>query len=129
MSQNYGPKRFISINAQSADETLGKPAFAPGYALQTWVVQSNGVTSSGVITFEEASWGPSVTGVPAVDYTGTWSVITTVNASDVDTGSASGSAQKFIHISATANAYTRPRISTAIGGGGTVSVFLHEEGQ
>ena len=129
MSQNYGPKRFISINAATADETLGKPAFSPGYALQTWVVQGDGVTSSGVITFEEASWGPTVAGVPAQDYTGTWSVITTVNASDVNTGSASGSAQKFVHISATANAYSRPRISTIIGGGGTISVFLHQEGQ
>lgn len=129
MSQNYGPKRVISIDAQSADETLGQSVYSPGFALQTWVVQSNGVTSGGVITFEEASWGPSAAGVPAQDYTGTWSQITTVNASDVNTGSATGTAQKFIHISAVANANTRPRISTAISGGGTISVFLHTEGQ
>jgi len=121
---NIGPKRVICIDAQSADETLGQATYAPGYGLQTYVVQGNGTTSSGVITFEEASWGPSAAGVPAQDYTGTWSAITTVNASDV-----SGGAQKFVHISATANAYTRPRISTIIGGGGTISVFLHAESE
>jgi hypothetical protein len=128
MSQNYGPKRVVCIEAASADETLGVAMPAPGYDLQTYVLQSNGVTSGGVITFEEASWGPNLAGVPAVDYTGTWSEITTVNASDVNTGSATGSAQKFVHLSPTAGAYTRARISAAITGGGTVSVFLHEQG-
>lgn len=128
MAGNYGPKRIVCIEAKSADETIGVATPAPGYGLQTYVLQSNGVTSSGVITFEEASWGPNLAGAPAQDYGGTWSVIATVNASDVDTTSATGSAQKFIHIAATAGAHTRPRISTVIGGGGTVSVFLHQEG-
>jgi hypothetical protein len=116
--QNYGPMRITCIDAASADETLGRYTKSPGYALQTYVVQGNGTTSSGVITFEEASWGDNES-----VYTGTWSAITTVNASDV-----TGGAQKFVHISSTANAFTRPRISTAVGGGGTVSVFLHQEG-
>lgn len=122
--QGKGPRRIVCIDAQSADESLGKPNRSPGFALQTYVVQSHGVTSSGVITFEEASWPES----EGEDYAGTWSTITTVNASDVNTGSATGTAQKFVHISATANAYTRARISTVIGGGGTISVFLHQEG-
>lgn len=116
--QGYGPRRIVVMPDASADETLGAYTFSPGYALQTYVVQGTGTTSSGVITFEEASWAPGAT-----PYAGTWSSIITVNASDV-----TGGAQKFIHISSTANAYTRPRISTAIGGGGTVAVFLHEEG-
>lgn len=116
--QGKGPRRIVCIDAQSADETLGVPTIAPGFALQTYVVQGNGTTSSGVITIEEASWGENES-----IYTGTWSEITTVNASDV-----TGGAQKFIHVSPTANAATRPRISTAIGGGGTISVFLHQEG-
>lgn len=121
--QGKGPRRIVCINAQSDDESLGVPSKSPGFGLQTYVIQSNGVTSSGVITFEEASWADTED-----IYTGDWSAITTVNASDVNTGSATGTAQKFVHISATANAYTRPRISTAIGGGGTISVFLHQEG-
>lgn len=117
--QGKGPRRIVVMPASSADETLGLPTHAPGYALQTYVVQGNGTTSSGVITFEEASWDPQTEST----YTGTWSTILAVNASDV-----TGGAQKFIHISSTANAYSRPRISTVIGGGGTVSVFLHQEG-
>lgn len=117
-----GPTRITCINAATASGTLGVPVKSPGYSLLTFVVQGDGVTSSGVITFEEASWGASAT-----DYTGTWSVITTVNASDVNTGSSSGSAQKFVHISATAGAYVRPRITTIVGGGGTISVFCHAQ--
>jgi hypothetical protein len=124
MSASYGPKRIICIEAQSADEFLGVATKSPGYCLQTYVIQGNGTTSSGAITLEEACCGPNLAGVEAVDYTGTWGPIITVNASDV-----TGGAQKFIHISAVANAYTRPRISTVIGGGGTISVFLHTEGQ
>lgn len=116
--QGKGPRRLVCIDAASADETLGQYSYAEGFALRTYVVQGNGTTSSGVITFEEASWDKDET-----PYAGTWSSIVTVNASDV-----SGGAQKFVHIQATAYAASRPRISTAIGGGGTVSVFLHEEG-
>lgn len=118
MSVNYGPQRVVCINAQSASGFLGVPTKSDGFSLQTYVVQGNGTTSSGVITFEEASYTD-----PTAPYSGTWSSITTVNASDV-----TGNAQKFVHIAATANAYTRPRISTVIGGGGTVSVFLHRQG-
>ncbi len=116
--QGKGPRRIVVMPDSSADETLGQPTKGDGYALQTYVVQGTGTTSSGVITFEEASWAEG-----AQDYQGTWSPIITVNASDV-----TGGKQKFIHISSTANAYTRPRISTVIGGGGTISVFLHQEG-
>lgn len=119
-----GPRRIVVMPAATADETLGNATPASGYGLQTYVVQGDGVTSSGVITFEEASWNPATTLI----YTGSWSAITTVNASDVNTGAADGSAQKFVHIAATAGAFTRPRISTIIGGGGTISVFLHQEG-
>lgn len=119
-----GPQRLVCIDAQSADESLGKAVAAElGFTLQTYVIHSHGVTSSGVITIEEASWAKD-----DAPYDGTWSTITTVNASDVNTGSATGSAQKFVHISATAGAHTRARISTAIGGGGTISVFCHQQG-
>lgn len=116
--QGYGPKRVTCISAQSA-AGAGKYVYSPGYALQTWVIEGTGVTSSGVVTLEEATWDPA----SSVPYAGTWSAITTVNASDV-----TGGAQKFVHIQATANGNTRPRISTLIGGGGTVSVYLLTEG-
>lgn len=116
--QGKGPRRVVVMPDASADETLGQYSYGTGFALRTYVVQGTGTTSSGVITFEEASWDPN-----SAPYAGAWSSIITVNASDV-----TGGAQKFVHISSTAFAATRPRISTAIGGGGTVAVFLNEEG-
>lgn len=121
--QGKGPRRITVLPAAATDETLGLATLSPGYALNTFVIESYGVTSSGVITIEEASWG-----IADNDYSGSWSAITTVNASDVNTGSATGTAQKFVHVSSTANAYVRPRISTAIGGGGTITVYLLQEG-
>lgn len=116
--QGKGPRRIVVMPASTADETLGQPTSAPGFALQTYVVQGDGTIAGGVITFEEASWADDE---PV--YSDTWSQITTMNAADV-----TGGAQKFVHIAATANAYTRPRISTAVSGGGTVTIFLHQEG-
>lgn len=116
--QGFGPDRVVCIDAQSAVDTAGKPNKASGKTLQTYVLQGNGTTSGGTVIFEEASWAND-----GQVYSGTWSSIITVNASDV-----SGGKQKFIHISATAGANTRPRIATGITGGGTVSVFLHEVG-
>lgn len=72
----------------------------------------NGTITSGVITIEEAY-------APRFPYSGTWSTVTTVNASDV-----TGNAQKAVHISPNALLSMRARISTAIGGGGGISVAL-----
>lgn len=112
-----GPTRFLCLPDASDDETLGVPFNASGYPYFTFWIKGTGTTSSGVITLEEADWGPTE-GV----YAGTWSSITTVNASDV-----SGGKQKAVHITANAHFY-RARISTAIGGGGTIAVVITANG-
>lgn len=119
MATGFGPFRQVAINAQSADETQGIPKDCTGYPYVTVYVTGTGTTSSGVITFEEADYDPN-TGVP---YGGTWSPITTVNASDV-----SGGLQKTIKFPVAAYAWIRARISTAIGGGGTITVVLRGSG-
>lgn len=78
-------------------------------------VIGNGTTSSGVITYEEAYWNAQT----QMPYSGTPSAITTVNASDV-----TGGAQKIIHVAPNALFAQRVRITTAIGGGGGISVAL-----
>lgn len=99
----------------SADETTSM-AIPPGqHMASAIVVIGNGTTSSGVLTYEEAYWNPQT----QMPYSGTWSAITTVNASDV-----TGGAQKVIHVAPNALFAQRVRITTAIGGGGGISVAL-----
>lgn len=119
---SIAPGRIVLLEEVSDDESTSPPIYSPGFNLQTVVLQSNGTTSGGNVTIEEASWGPALDGTPAQDYTGTWSVISTIAASTF-----TGTAQKFVHIAPTANAYFRVRVSDAIIGGGTVSAFLHRE--
>ena len=77
----------------------------------TVAITGAGTTSSGVVTIEEAYYDPN-----GPVYAGTWGLIATVNVSDV-----SGGKQLVTHITGSVWAL-RCRISTVIGGGGTVSV-------
>lgn len=110
-----GPVRVLLLNAQTADETLGPRVDCSGFTNIVIYVKGTGTTSSGVITIEEADYNPNT----EVDYTGTWSAIITVNASDVTAG-----VQKAVHLPTGAYAWVRTRISTAIGGGGSISTVL-----
>jgi len=103
----------VVLNEQSADETSGIVLFGGLTQNTTIIIEGAGTTSSGVITIEEAYYpapGP---------YTGTWSLVTTVNASDV-----TGGAQKAIHVVNWSFWALRIRISTVIGGGGTISATV-----
>lgn len=104
------------LNAETVDETASLPVDCSGFPHVTIYVTGTGTTSSGVVTIEEA-FIPAAT--YAASYTGTWSVLTTVNASDV-----TGGAQKAVHLAVSAYASVRTRISTVIGGGGSVSTAL-----
>lgn len=107
------PLRVKQITEQSADETIGLPVNCAGYPHVTIYIKGHGTTSSGVITIETADYDEGG------DYSGTWSSIATVNASDV-----TGDVQKHTLLTVGAWAYVRTRISTVIGGGGTISTVL-----
>lgn len=109
-----GPVRSVLLDTQSASGAAGQ-FDASSYTYLTFYLQSNGTTSSGVVTLEEAESGTPAGG----QYTGTWSTITTVNAS-----SFTGGAQLAYHVQGSAFSHVRARISTVIGGGGTVTVVL-----
>lgn len=106
---------------QSADETLGPWIDVRGKAYLVFYCTSTGTTSGGVVSFEEAAPANFTTNSPPVfgAATGSYSSITTKNASDF-----SGGAQVAVHVSVAAYCFVRARISTAISGGGTVSVGL-----
>lgn len=103
----------------SADETLGPWIDVRGRAYVVFYLTSAGVTSSGVVTIEEAapkdfssSTTPPVFGAGTAGY----SVVTTKNAADF-----TGGLQVAVHLTPAAYCFVRARISTTIGGGGTIS--------
>lgn len=106
-----GPVRSILL----ANVTSGTGQFdASTYTYVTFYLQSTGTTSGGTVSLEEADYD-ATTGT----YSGTWSVISAIAAS-----SFTGGAQTAYHVQATAFAVVRARISSAITGGGTVSVTV-----
>ena len=115
-----GPLNYLRIpllKLETVDETTSTPVLVLGYSNLSIYVTGAGTTSSGVVTIETADYDPA----NAADalYAGTWSPITTVNASDV-----SGGKQKVITVSNIAYTWIRTRISTVIGGGGTISTTV-----
>jgi hypothetical protein len=112
-----GSLRVPLLSAQSADETTSEGVDCSGFPNVAIYVIGAGTTSSGVITIEEADYNPAT--AASAPYTGTWSAVTTVNASDV-----TGGAQVAVHLGVGAYGYVRTRISTVIGGGGTISTVL-----
>ena len=113
MSGYQGHATVNLIAAKSADETCSQWIDVRGRTHLTFYVIGNGTTSSGVITLDESVF------VGDQPYGGTPSAITTVNASTV-----TGDNQSAIHVAVGSYGWVRARISTAIGGGGTISVVL-----
>ncbi len=110
-----GPLRQPLLTNQTVDETTSDAADCSGMPHIVIYITGTGTTSSGVITIEEAEWAP----LAELPYGGTWSSLTTVNASDV-----SGGKQAAIHLPVACYAFVRARISTVIGGGGSISAVL-----
>lgn len=90
---------------------------ATGMTSLAFYVIGNGTCSTGVVTFEEAFYDPTKDS----PYTGTWSSITTSNASSV-----TGGAQQAVHLGGSGGVYNyriiRARISTTVTGGGGLSI-------
>jgi len=101
------------ISAQTATTASGILFLRGRCERVTVVVEGTGTTSSGVVTIEEAYYDLDA-GQPV--YAGTWGPIATVNATDV-----SGGKQLVTHVAGSFWA-VRCRVSTTIGGGGTVTV-------
>ncbi len=110
-----GFKRQVSLLNVTVDETFGTPFDGSECPHITVWIKGTGTTSSGVVTIEEADYDPQTEAV----YSGTWSSLTTVNASDV-----TGGKQSAVHLAIGSYRFVRPRISTAIGGGGSITVVI-----
>lgn len=111
-SLGKGPNLISVMPASSVDETLSRPIDVLGYDRCTFYITGAGTVSSGVITYEEA---------PTIAFTGTWSSITTTDLSMV---TVSNGAVAAVHLTSACYGAIRCRISTVVGGGGTVGVSL-----
>lgn len=103
------------------DETTSKWVDVRGRTALAFYISSAGTTSSGVVTLEETNYvaDPADASAEVQLYDGTPGVIATVNASDV-----SGGAMSSVKAPIGAYAFVRARVSTVIGGGGSISVGL-----
>ncbi len=105
-----GPIFITALETASTDETLGYQIDMSRFGSAVFYIVPAGTVTSGVVSIEESA---------VKDYQGTWSLVTASAAIGTD-------AQQALHLNVAANSYkwVRARISTAIGGGGTVKVYL-----
>lgn len=124
MSTNVSPQDVMlfgtansdgSFTGVTTDETTHQPIVPGQHQTVAIVLISNGTTSGGNITIEEAFWTDK-----QMPYSGTWSTIQTVAASSL-----TGGAQKMVHVVGNNALFpVRVRISDAITGGGGISAAL-----
>ena len=114
----FAPLRVVCFTDQTADETLGPWIPVRGATNITFYCSSTGTTSSGVISFEEATQITTDLNGPVFGAgTGGYGLVSTATVSDF-----TGGLQKAYHLPTAAYGFVRARISTAIGGGGSVTV-------
>ena len=113
------PQRKLLLGTENTDGTAtgvttGTSPWvqADASGLVTIYFRSVGTTSGGTVLIEEADWGPF-----EPPYSGTWSQVQSQAASGF-----TGTAQLAVHVTLSAFAYFRVRISSTITGGGTILV-------
>lgn len=102
----------------AATTGTGPAVFVGGYNNLTVYITGTGTVSSGTLLIEEAYWDESQ-GYTAA-YTGTWSQIKSLTGG-TDFGT---NAQTGYHLTTSAYSHVRARISSNIGGGGNITVWL-----
>ena len=107
------PLTTTMLSAVSADETVSRPIDVRGYTHIAVYVIANGTVSSGAVIVNEACIDPD-TDQP---YSGTWKAVGSAVTP------ATGTIEP-IHLAVAGYSHVQARVSTAIGGGGTVTVVL-----
>ena len=130
---NAGPQDRLLFGAANTDgtftgittdEATHDPIEMGQHLSPMFVIIGNGTTSGGNITLEEAFWFTRKEGnaEAQMPYSGTWSSIVVVPASDV-----TGGKQKIVHIDPNAFKFVRVRISDAITGGGGITACFRAQ--
>ena len=111
---NRSVKHVVLLQEKIDDETFSQPINVEGYTHLVMYMIAHGTVSSGAVTFLEGLIDPTT----EQPYGGTWVTIgSAVTAPTTGISTAT-------HFTVAAYSYVQARISTAIGGGGSVSVVL-----
>lgn len=113
---NVATTTVTLLTAAVDDETFSQPIDVRGYTHIVFYIICTGTVSSGAVTFEEAPIDPA-TKLPYGDPS-KWAAIGTA----VSPTSAAGISAT--HIAVGAYSHIHARVSTVIGGGGSVSVVM-----
>ncbi len=121
MSGYQGQGTYPLLKDAIDDETLSKWIDVRGRTHLVFYITGTGTTSSGVVTLEEMLplYNPTNELEDPQYYSGTPSAITTVAASTV-----TGGTQVAVHLGVGGYGFVRARISTVIGGGGSIAADL-----
>jgi hypothetical protein len=115
MSGGLGFTRQPALIAAIASGAAGA-VNCQGHTAVSVYLTGTGTTSSGVVTIETADFPAEL---EAASYSGTWSAVTTVNASTL-----TGGQQTQVILAAGCYSWVRVRVSTVIGGGGSVGAVV-----
>jgi hypothetical protein len=107
----FRPSDPASIALEEATTGTGRAIAFNDCRQVNWLVEGEGTISGGTVIIESAH---------ASDYSGTWNELDSIDASTLSGGKLSGNT--FPHVP---GGFVRPRISSNITGGGTVTVRLN----
>lgn len=108
MSALLTPPGFASLSAVTTG--TGEPLALNSCKQGSWTTVTDGTVSGGTIVIEQAS---------TRDYAGTWYVLDTIDAANAAAGTEGYGTYPGVI------GFLRPRITSDITGGGTVSVYLN----
>lgn len=121
MSSGAAPARIYLLGSSTQGVITGvtnatsPPVFTRSHELLAFYLTSIGTTSGGTVLLEEADWDEG----QEKPYAGTWSQITSIAASTF-----TGTVTLAYHVGPNCYGAVRARISSAITGGGTITVTL-----
>lgn len=115
---NRAPLSVVLFSGSTADETMSMPVDVSGYTNIAIYLIGTGTITSGVLVTNEGVFDPATK--QPFDPAKTSAIAdSAVNASEL-----TGGLMKAVHLPAAAYGYIQQRISTAIGGGGSVTAVL-----
>lgn len=121
MSSGAAPSRIYLLGSSTQGAITGvtsgtsQPVHVRAHELLAFYLTSIGTTSGGIVILEEADWAND----SEKPYEGTWSQIASITAA-----SFTGTATVAYHYGPNCYGCVRARISSAITGGGTITVVL-----
>ena len=111
----FAPLRQVALPAGTiTDETPSIPLNVQGYRDIAVYLKGTGTINAGVVVVEEADYNPKTEPIPSA-----WATLYSFDADDT-----TGGATVSTHLPTAAYSFIRLRVTTAIGGGGSVEAAV-----